>query len=170
MRWLCVIACTYSCACGDSNVDADGGVEPRGDAQFELGQGELEFAPLSDGEALPYAAGSQGGHHVFVSFRARGLQPSRMHVSVTTAVQDRPDLVLTREGRVNFMPAPADAAEPAARYDFAGWPAQILFAPCHVGETARIDVTLTDLDMRSASDSRTIQIARPDAAPEPMCP
>jgi hypothetical protein len=167
--WLPVLACAS--ACGSATKPGPDGDGP-GLAEVELGQGELEFSPLSEDEALPYAAGAQGGHHVFVSFRVRQLRPSRMHVSVTTAIEGRPDRVLTREGRVNFAPAPADTDESdaAERFDFAGWPAQILFAPCHPGEAVRIDVILTDLDMRSASDSRTIRIAAPQGAPEPNCP
>jgi hypothetical protein len=152
-----------------------------GEPLMELGQGELAFEPLSDDEALPYVAGSQGGHHVFVSFRADNLDPKRMHVRLTTSVADHPELVLTREGRVNFSPAPgsdAGTAPPtpgnadsaASSSFFAGWPAQILLAPCHVGEAVLIEVTLTDLHMQSASDARTIRIAMPEHAAELDCP
>jgi hypothetical protein len=150
VAWL--LAPLLGCA-ADGGASADAGAPDA-----ELGQGELAFAPLAEDEALPYVAGSQGGHHVFVSFRVHGLNPMRVHVRVTTRVEDRPELDLTREGRVNFQPETPDATRPAS-YVYAGWPAQILMAPCHVGERAQIAVTLTDLDMRSVDLNQTIRIA-----------
>lgn len=169
---LLVLLLALGCGGADSaevagNASVDGSF--TGTPHVELGQGELMFAALADDEALPYAAGSQGGHHVFVSFRASSLDPTRVHVKVTTSVLNRPELDLTREGRVNFGDANESGGD-GPSYDFAGWPAQILMAPCHVGEAVRIDVSLTDLDMREAHDSRTIRIARPDAALEVPCP
>lgn len=134
-------------ACADGTPAAD-----SGSFEAELGQGEVEFAPLSEDEALPYAAGSQGGHHVFVSFRARGLDPERVLVSVETRVEDHPELELRREGRVNFEPARD------GEYVYAGWPAQILLAPCHRGERAHIAVTLTDREDRESELERWIRI------------
>jgi hypothetical protein len=84
-------------------------------------------------------------------------------VKVTTAVEGEPTLVLSREGRVNFKPDAADGEHApdagAATFVYAGWPAQILMAPCHVGERAHIEATLTDLQMRSVTIAQTIRIA-----------
>ncbi|HKP58256.1 MAG TPA: hypothetical protein VJV78_16125 [Polyangiales bacterium] len=129
-----------------------------GSIEAELGQGEIEFAPLAEDDTLPYAAGSQGGHHVFISFRARGIDPERVLVSVETTIEDRPKLTLRREGRVNFEPSGKDT------HDYAGWPAQILLAPCHEGERAHIAATLTDREDRSVDLERWIRIGE---GPEP---
>ena len=136
-----------------------------------LGRGELEFAPLSEDDELPFVAGAQGGHHVFVSFRVVNMDPKRMHVKVTTAVADHPELDLTREGRVNFEPdmSDADGASGSQTYAYAGWPAQILEAPCHPGERVRIEVTLTDLRMQVAHAEQTIRLATPDTPPPDAC-
>ena len=135
--------------------DADGG-----SIEAELGQGELEFAPLAEDDTLPYAAGSQGGHHVFISFRARDIDPERVLVSVETTIEDRPKLTLRREGRVNFEPSGEHT------HDYAGWPAQILLAPCHRGERAHIAATLTDHEDRSVDLERWIRIGEgPDPSP-----
>jgi hypothetical protein len=133
---------------------------------MELGQGEIEFAPLEDGEALPYAHGAQGGQHVWVAFRMYGLDPLRVLVLNTNAVEGRDDLVLDLRGRVNFEPDESAAAHDAgagrALYVYAGWAAQILDAVKHPGERARIDVTLEDRAGRRASAGATIVIAEPD--------
>jgi hypothetical protein len=140
----------------------DGGSWP-----MELGRGELDFEPLDEGDALPYVAGTQSGHHVFVAFRMRDLDPMRVLVQVTTAVEGHDELVLERRGRVTFEAdgddsATEDAGAPAATYVYAGWPAQILDAPEHVGTRVRIDVALEDRNGRSARASQTIVIAEPE--------
>lgn len=172
LHWPMLGLLLLATACGGSGGDqelagTDSGTNNSANPpQLEIGQGELEFAPLADDEGLPYFAGSQGGHHVFVGFRVQHLNPVRVHVAVTTRVSQRPELDLTREGRVNF--APADTTTPS--HVFAGWPAQILMAPCLVGESVHIDVTLTDLDMQRARDTRTIRIIKPDSGSAADCP
>jgi hypothetical protein len=140
----------------------DGGTWP-----MELGQGELDFAPLEEGDALPYARGAQGGQHVFVAFRMHDLDPMRVLVQVTTAIEGHDDLVLAHRGRVTFEPdgsdpTTTDAGAPAATYVYAGWPAQIADALEHVGTRVRIDVALEDRDGRRARASQTIVIAEPE--------
>ncbi len=140
----------------------DGGTWP-----MELGRGELDFEPLEEGDALPYVAGTQSGHHVFVAFRMHDLDAMRVLVQVTTAVEGHDDLVLERRGRVTFETddddgVAVDAGAAAATYVYAGWPAQILDAPEHVGARVRIDVALEDRNGRSARASQTIVIAAPE--------
>jgi hypothetical protein len=161
--WLAVLGCEPE---PSAATGADGGAFP-----MELGHGELAFMPLVEGEALPYAAGTQSGHHVFVAFRMHDLDPMRVLVRVTTAVEGHAELVLERRGRVTFEPAASAAARapsesdasaaPAAGYVYAGWPAQILAAPDHIGERTRIDVLLEDKSGRRASASETIVIGGP---------
>jgi hypothetical protein len=150
----------------ENSSGLDGGSWP-----MELGQGEVGFAPLAEGDTLPYVAGAQGGYHVFVAFRMRDLDPMRVLVRVTTAVEGHDELVLDRRGRVTFereanpsgAVAPADAGTgPATRYVYAGWPAQILEAGEHFGERTRIDVQLEDKNGRRASAGQTIVIGAPE--------
>jgi hypothetical protein len=166
--WLgMLLAAALGCGGPNDSADASNDTAP----ELELGQGEQSFAPLAPDDALSYVAGSQGGQHVFVSFRVRGMDPTRVHVKVTTSIEGQPTLTLTREGRVNFNPEPAAAdggsAEPS--YVYAGWPAQILMAPCHVGERVHIEASLSDLQMRTASDSQTIRIAMGAGAVPSSC-
>ena len=84
--------------------------------------------------------------------------------AVTTEVEGHEELELTRHGRQNFQPAQfdADASSTGAvregDYVYAGWPAQILKAPMHSGERARISVQLEDRQGRSVSAVKTIVI------------
>jgi hypothetical protein len=156
--WFALVGAGLPACAGDA---APGDAAPP---ELEIGQGELSFERLADGEAVPYAAGAQGGHHVFVSFRMAGLDPARILVSVTTDVEGHPELALTLSGRIRFT---AEPATDPARFVFAGWPAQILMAPCHVGALALIEVTLTDRDGRTAKADKSIKLARGDNPVDP---
>jgi hypothetical protein len=156
------LACAFAVSgCGGEAARDDAGPvgADAGSFAMELGQGELSFAPLSDGEALPYEHGPQGGQHVWVAFRMQDLDPARVLVQVTTMVEGHPELELQRRGRVNFEPE-ADAA--SAAHVYAGWPAQILDAVMHEGERAHIDVLLEDRAGRRARAAAAITIAAPD--------
>ncbi len=50
----------------------DGEPTPDGPA-VDLGTGELDFEPLDDGDELAIVLGSQGGYHLYGSFRSHGV-------------------------------------------------------------------------------------------------
>jgi hypothetical protein len=127
-----------------------------GMAELEIGSGETAFAPLEKDQALPYVRGSQGGFHVWIAFRVRGLDPQRVLIAVTTKVEGHADLELERRGRQSFSVA-GDAGA-GATYEYTGWPAQILKAPEHVGERVDIHVHLQDADARIVNGDTTVVI------------
>lgn len=164
---LCALAAGSGCEDPAPGPAADAGGAGAGAelGQVELGKGEQVYAPLARDEALPYAAGTQGGHHVYVGFRMRGLDPSRVLVKVRTSVVGHPELDLDRSGRVNFTPETVagdpdagDPPEPTGDHLYVGWPAQILAAPMHEGEQAEITVALEDRLGRTASAMQRIVI------------
>ena len=66
-------------------VDADAGADPLipascDDAEVELGWGYLDFMAVSDGDTVPLYRGSQGGWHIFLAVRARGMVPDDVSV------------------------------------------------------------------------------------------
>jgi len=161
---LALAACV---GCEEPEPSLEGSGIDGGSWPMELGRGEIDFAPLEEDDALPYVRGTQSGHHVFVAFRMRDLEPMRVLVQVTTAIEGHDELVLERRGRVTFERdgddgVAIDAGAPAATYVYAGWPAQILDAPEHVGTPVHIDVALEDRNGRSARASQTIVIAGPE--------
>jgi hypothetical protein len=102
--------------------------------------------------------GSQGGFHVWISFRMRGLDPERVLIAVTTKVEGHADLELERRGRQNFVALDDEDAGASATYEYTGWPAQILDAPKHVGERVDIHVHLQDVDARIVNGDTTVVI------------
>lgn len=172
--WLraATIAAALAIGCAErpapsAELDADTPSEGGGaTVTFELGKGQFTFEPLTDGEELPIFAGPQGGHHVYVSMRVRGIGPERVVVRSTTAIGADPDLVLEWGSRVTFRAESSsdaggslDAAiDQHAYHVYTGWPAQLIDAPEHVGERARVEMKLEDARGHRASDARTVVI------------
>lgn len=52
---------------------------------LEVGSGEYEFAPFPAGGGPELVCGPQGGQHMFLSVRARGLGPQRVSVAVSVS-------------------------------------------------------------------------------------
>jgi len=53
-----------------------------GDPALELGKGESAFASLGEGEVVEIEPGPQGGHHVWLALRVRGLRQMGSQVKV----------------------------------------------------------------------------------------
>jgi hypothetical protein len=157
-----VLAAAWLAACDGGSQPSSPPAPPAsadaGAAELEIGRGETVFAPIEADQALPYVRGSQGGFHVWVSFRMRGLDPERVLIAVTTKVEGHDDLELERRGRQNFIALDEDDAGAAATYEYTGWPAQILDAPKHVGERVDIHVHLQDVDARIVNGDTTVVI------------
>lgn len=154
MRRIVVLLAILSAACGgsddalvlDASSDAGDDAGDEAHTSVELGSGETAFEPTVDAQHLKLYAGTQGGHHVWLSFRAHGLEPRgvRMTLDVVPAPPAQPahsDVV------INLDPAP-DGSD---AYEFIGWPARILDPECAVGELVELSLTLTDQSGKQAS-------------------
>lgn len=116
-----------------------------------LGSGETSFEPTDEQQHLKLYAGTQGGHHVWLSYRVEGLMPVdvRMVLDVVPAPPARPahtDVVLD----LDPVAVGADGSE------FIGWPARVLDPECAVGGVVSISLTLTDKNGKQASGSMTV--------------
>ena len=143
---LCLAACGGGSEAVSQEADAEAAAQDAGEdaavqtpIMIELGSGEASFEPVGDPEPLKLYAGTQGGHHVWLSFRVQGLAPDdvRMTLDVVPAPPARPahsDVTLDLE------PVQGDEH----RYEFVGWPARILDPECAVGTVVSISLTLTD--------------------------
>lgn len=124
--------------------------ETPADLTFEVGTGEVMFEALEDYQEAPLVAGPQGGHHVWISFRATGLSSERVLMDL--------DMVPLDESE------PPPRAEPVRVFTevangeqvFVGWPAQILEAGCYVGVPLSVRVEVTDTAGHVVSDERII--------------
>jgi hypothetical protein len=148
LSWLCCL--TAAC-------DAESGhhTEP----ELALGTGESHFETVEEGAILPLVAGSQGGHHVWLSMRMAGLDPSttRMILDVVPAPLAPPahtDVSLHFDARA--------AADDGLTHEFVGWPARVLRPECAEGKPVTLSVQLTDGQGRKASASLRVVAGEPD--------
>jgi hypothetical protein len=130
-----------------------------GEPSLEIGQGLSAFAALGDGEEVSIEPGAQGGHHVWLALRVRGLRQMGSHLTVGGALPDLDvDLVpvttvatlrRAEEGRCEVYGV-------RLRVD-AGLPVDTL-----LGTALNIDVRMEDPNGDVAVDEKQVRIA-PDA-------
>lgn len=81
---------------------------PRAPGALRLGEGESEFRAIEDGDTLLVARGCQGSQHVWISLRSEGLDPRRVAVQLTLAVQsDGTPVALSLDTQLSFTPDPS---------------------------------------------------------------
>ncbi len=131
---------------------ACGGTTPVGDATLELGTGEIVFEDItSDTQELPLIMGSQGGYHVWMSFRAEGIVGNRVLMEL--------DAIPLSETAPPPRRAPVRVhveEMPGGMHQLVGWPAVLDQPACYVDRPLRIEVSITDRDGRVAVDEKTI--------------
>jgi hypothetical protein len=148
LSWLCCL----TAACGTESHYSTG-------PELLLGTGESHFETVEEGATLPLVAGSQGGHHVWLSMRMAGLDPSttRMVLDVVPA-----PLAPSAHTDVSLHFDTRAAAEDALTYEFVGWPARVLRPECAAGKSVTLSVQLTDGQGRKASASLSVVAGEPD--------
>lgn len=123
-----------------------------GDLIVELGTGEIGFEPLADYQEVPLVAGPQGGHHVWLSFRAEGMPTENVlfEVDAVPLSETEPP---PRRSPVRITMTPLDGSQ---MHELVGWPAQLDQPECLVGVPLSVRITITDSRGRTASDERIV--------------
>jgi hypothetical protein len=114
------------------------GDDASSEVPLTLGSGEAEFEPFTSGGHLRLYAGTQGGHHVWLSMRAE-LAPGRVQM-VLDVVPSPPAEPAHSEVEIDFN---AVDGKPGL-VEFVGWPARVLDPACAVGKPVELVVTLRD--------------------------
>lgn len=162
-----ILACALACGCtgalggtgalgctGETGVDA--AIDAHAEPYVELGTGLGSFEVLPDeGAELELVHGPQGGWHVHLSMRMRGITPTSVVYEVTRLSDGRVLAVLplgVREG--TFVPREDGLAERVG--DFAIL--EITDPSELVGEDVRAVGTLYDADARAYADARVARV------------
>ncbi len=152
-----------SLACGPAC--GPGQPPPSADFEVELGGGSWRFEPLRDGQDVELVRGAQGGWHVWVSVRARGLpEPGIARLLIESEVQDLDGVPPSiTEARVRFDPVPNDPE----RRELVGW-VHVQVAPaCVVDHPIRLRVVVdAEEDGGTAIDERVV-VPRSDPRTRP---
>jgi hypothetical protein len=148
---------TCALACGSDRsplaVVSDAGEgEPAAAQWVVLGSGVRAFEPQPDDAHATLIAGPQGAYHVWTSFLSYGFDTDVLRMELSTGWDDTPGLALPMAGRVSAKPA-LDAQGLPARVT-TGWPALVEDPLCENGRALRVDLTVSDDEGHTASDTR----------------
>ncbi|MEM1416181.1 MAG: hypothetical protein AAGH15_14840 [Myxococcota bacterium] len=119
-------------------------------AALEVGTGSWRFEALEDGQEVELIRGAQGGWHVWVSFRVRGVDMDPVPVTLSMQPAD--------EGREPYVTDVALRFDPEDREGWrktVGWTGILPDPACVVGELLRIEASLAMPDgelLRSERD------------------
>lgn len=146
---------------GDAGVDgSDAGVDASDGVELRLGTGEASFESAHSGETLMFYAGTQGGHHVWLSMRMRGFDPESLRM-LLDVVPEEPLPPAHTDVSLHFT-LRSDDSDDDLPYEYAGWPARVLMPECAVGKEVLLRVTLRDAKGHEASDSLSVIAGAPN--------
>lgn len=145
----------YTSGWGTSSTD---GCKHAGDApEVVVGAGQADYLPTKDGDVAQVEAGPQGGYHVWIAIRVRGLRQSG---SVTTLTGSIPSLgyALPPFSVVfTFDPSEGGACELYGlrfRIDDEAHPVDTL-----LGKELHVNVEVADTDGTVGAGSRIVQLS-----------
>jgi hypothetical protein len=143
-------------------------VAPGQPAELVLGIGDQRFEPLVRGQHARLYAGTQGGYHVWLCFRARGFETDdvRMRLDLTP---EPPSMPSHWNLPISMSPV-LDADDQRPMLEFIGWRAQILQPECAVGSPVAIKLTLEDEHGLRASVESEVVPDPPEQGFRKACP
>jgi hypothetical protein len=168
-----VALCVLLAACGEEVEGSDAG--PGADAgpveaTAELGTGDTEFEPLSDGDDLAYILGPQGGYHFLASVRVRGVEPGNPSMRTDPTNPQTEFRAFRGDQRIDARASSyIQGLDPVPGEDgvhqMVGRLLILNIDSCDAltGETIRVEVTVTDVNGVTATDTRTVT-----AVPDPL--
>jgi hypothetical protein len=137
---------TYECG-GTVDCSDVWGTEPS----LEVGEGDplsQWFSPLGPDPHLPLESGPQGGYHVYLNFRARGICPSRVAIERTLRLVGEPG-----EERVQHSYARL-IAEEGGTWTLARAPLTFICPPTRPGH--RMDGVPLEVDVTVSEDDSCV--------------
>ena len=143
-------------ACGEAPA-------PPGEAAFELGTGSWRFEPLEDGQEVELVRGAQGGWHVWVSLRMRGIDVERPPIELTLQPADESRPADQLQLQLLFEPE-----------DDQGWRKLIAYQgivedpACVVGELLRVRAVMAMGDGTVMTAEHDVRVTG-GAYPPPAC-
>ena len=115
----------------------------------EIGTGISQFEPLEDGQSMPLIAGAQGGWHLWIAVRARGVDPSGVRMAIVSYPQET-----ERPKQTTFHTL--DLAARDGWFERVGL-VQVLSTPeCFQDREVVVSVDVTDASSRAAHDERVV--------------
>lgn len=138
-----------------------------GAPELQLGTGQTDYSPLTDGQTLMLEQGPQGGHHVWIALRMKNLRQEGSTSTITSTVEGDPTPIAPLSVVFAFTPDEGNyCKEFGLRYQVDastlgadGTPQDGRDYHFFLGKRLDVVATVTDSTGGSATDKRTIQIA-----------
>ena len=134
----------------------DGGdsppVEPDPDAEIVLGTGEWQWEDVGSLQELTLSRGVQGGYHVWLSVRARGVDPERIRMVLTLLPSVDDSLRVRSDIRIDLDPPADPVVGEDGWFEYIGFPAQLSRPWCVVDAPLTATVMLEDQNGITISD------------------
>jgi hypothetical protein len=146
------VAAPTLAACGTPPIGPLDGGPP---AVLHLGEGELAYREIVDGDVLLLARGCQGSQHVFVTLRTEHMDPRGMIVRLTLERESDGELVsMDFQLRLSFTVDPAEGFA-----QLTGIKLPIPEPESGIGHPLIFRVSVEDRDGTSVDAERRVEIA-----------
>lgn len=146
---------TYAPGWGTGGSDA---CKPSGQPPLvEVGTGQADYLPTMDGDVAQVEAGPQGGYHIWLAIRVRGVRQSSSVTTVTGTIPSLGYEVPPYAVVFTFEPSEGGACELFGlrfRFDDPNHPVASL-----LGQELHVDVTVKDVDGTVGSGSRIVRLS-----------
>lgn len=152
-RGLLALALLWGCA------STSPGEEPA----LELGTGSWRFEPLEDGQEVELVRGAQGGWHVWLSVRVRGMSADAPRMRLTMQPADESRAPQSTEVVLPFDPPGEDGWR-----KLIGYTGVVHDPSCLVGQLLRIELSIPLEDGRMLREERDV-LVRGGTYPPPPC-
>jgi hypothetical protein len=132
---------------------------------LEIGTGTWRFEAVEDGGAVPLVYGAQGGWHLWIALRVRGVEADSASVEFVHGPADAADGGSRTAHGIYLDPPDAEG-----RRVYLGWPAILRDPACAVGRRYRVEATLRPASGGRISASREVLVGPGDNPPPPCGP
>ncbi len=156
MRWLVAALLSFVAAC-------EAALEPEPATTLEIGTGTWRFEPVADGGEVPLVYGAQGGWHLWLAIRVRGVAADSASLEVVHYPLASPHEPVRVAHGVHL-----DPENPEGFRAYLGWPAILERPACSVGHRYRLEVTLRPATGGKLSAVREVVVGAGDHPP-PAC-
>lgn len=137
--------------------------EISGPTSIEVGTGQFDYEPVTEGQELPIVEGPQGGYHVWLGLRARNLDPRNLRIDsqLFDAESDDTGAPPEKVGEPFFFFVRLFDDDEMGVYRTAGLPHQVERNRVR-DKRLRLEVLVTDRDGRTATGDMVIVPIRTD--------
>jgi hypothetical protein len=145
----------YAQGWGNGGADACKGIgQPP---VVEVGAGQADYLPTMDGDVAQVEAGPQGGYHVWIAIRVRGVRQSSSVTTVTGSIASLGYEIAPYAVVFTFEPSEGGACELFGlrfRLDDKDHPVSAL-----LGQDLHVDVSVKDTDGTVGEGSRIVRLS-----------